>query len=203
MSRWSPDTGHTPSCRLIQDMLQSMQGAGSLRGRRRSEAEKLPQKRCPGWVMGEHYLFSVLTAGATSSSLYLQEGTDLLCQLQKAVLALVQGAGDGHAEPLPQRLGVALVEEVGGRAALRVDAVLQRLCQEDGAGADGAIWGQEEKGTMVQPQQPVPGRAGETVMESTPTPRKSCMGNGRQGGLGHQGSVRESRALALKLVLSF
>lgn len=53
-----------------------------------------------------------------SSSLYLQESADLLCQFQKAVLALVQGAGDGHAEPFPQRLGAALVEEVGGRAAL-------------------------------------------------------------------------------------
>lgn len=53
-----------------------------------------------------------------SSSLYLQESADLLCQFQKAVLALVQGASDGHAEPFPQRLGAALVEEVGGRAAL-------------------------------------------------------------------------------------
>ena len=56
--------------------------------------------------------------GSMSTSLYLQESADLLCQFQKAVLALVQGAGDGHAEPLPQRLGAALVEEVGGRAAL-------------------------------------------------------------------------------------
>lgn len=53
----------------------------------------------------------------------------------------MQGAGDGYIEPLPQRLRASLVEEVGGRAALRVDAVLQRLCQEDGAGADGAICG--------------------------------------------------------------
>lgn len=97
----------------------------------------------------------VSRAGAVSSGLYLQEGADLLCQLQEAVLALVQGAGDGHAEPLPQCLRAALVEEVGGRAALGVDAVLQRLCQEDGAGADGAICGQEREGTIVQPQQPV------------------------------------------------
>lgn len=62
---------------------------------------------------------------------YLQERADLLCQLQKALFALVQGPGDGHMEPLPHCLGAALVEEVCGRAVLGVDAVLQRLGQED------------------------------------------------------------------------
>lgn len=45
---------------------------------------------------------------------YLQERADLLRQLQKALLALVQGPCDGHVEPLSHCLGAALVEEVGG-----------------------------------------------------------------------------------------
>lgn len=125
-----------------------------------------------------------------SSGLYLQEGADLLCQLQEAVLALVQGAGDGHTKPLPQCLRAALVEEVGGRAALRVDAVLQRLCQEDGAGADGAICGQK-------------GRDNSTTAAASDGGRDPQEGNGRQSGLGRQGTGRESQALASKLVLFF
>lgn len=62
---------------------------------------------------------------------YLQERADLLCQLQKALFALVQGPCDGHMEPLSHCLRAALVEEVCGRAVLGVDAVLQRLGQED------------------------------------------------------------------------
>lgn len=70
---------------------------------------------------------------------YLQERADLFRQLQKALLALVQGPCDGYAEPLSHCPGAALVEEVCGRAVLGVDAVLKGLGQEDGAGADGAI----------------------------------------------------------------
>lgn len=55
----------------------------------------------------------------------------------------MQRPRDGHAEPLSQRPGAALVEEVRGRAGLGADAVLQGLRQQDGAGADGAVWGQE------------------------------------------------------------
>lgn len=57
----------------------------------------------------------------------------------------MQGPCDGHVKPLSHRLGAALVEEVRGRAVLGMDAMLQRLCQEDRAGADGAVWGQERK----------------------------------------------------------
>lgn len=66
-----------------------------------------------------------------SFGFYLQERADLFCQLQKALFALVQGPCDGHVEPLSHYLGAALVEEVRGRAVLGVDAVLQRLGQED------------------------------------------------------------------------
>lgn len=45
---------------------------------------------------------------------YLQEGADLFRQLQQALLALVQGPGDGHVEPLSHCLRAALVEEVCG-----------------------------------------------------------------------------------------
>ena len=76
---------------------------------------------------------------------YLQERADLFRQLQQALLTLVQGPSDGHVEPLSHCLGAALVEEVRGRAVLGMDAVLQGLCQEDAAGADGAVWGQERK----------------------------------------------------------
>ena len=76
---------------------------------------------------------------------HLQERADLFGQLQKAFLALVQGPRDGHVEPLSHRLGAALVEEVCGRTVLGMDTVLQGLRQEDGAGADGAIWGRERK----------------------------------------------------------
>ena len=76
---------------------------------------------------------------------HLQERADLFGQLQKALLALVQGPCDGHVEPLSHGLGAALVEEVCGRAVLGMDTVLQGRSQEDGAGADGAIWGRERK----------------------------------------------------------
>lgn len=62
----------------------------------------------------------------------------------------MQGPGDGHIEPLSHCLGAALVEEISGRAVLGVDAMLQRLRQEDGAGADGAICGQERKSKFTR-----------------------------------------------------
>lgn len=52
----------------------------------------------------------------------------------------MQGASDGDGEPLLHPLGVALVEELGGRAVLGMDGVLEGLGQQDGSGADGAIW---------------------------------------------------------------
>lgn len=88
------------------------------------------------------------------SDFYLQERADLFCQLQQALLALVQGPRDGHAEPLSHYLGAALVEEVRGGAVLGMHAVLQRLGQEDGAGADGAVCGQERSKSLPEPQQP-------------------------------------------------
>lgn len=83
---------------------------------------------------------------------YLQERANLFSQLQKALLTLVQGSSDGHAEPLSHCLGVALVEEVCGRAVLGMDAVLQRLGQEDRAGADGAVCGKERSQSLPEGQ---------------------------------------------------
>lgn len=99
---------------------------------------------------GSEARFLLEKAAALALPTCLQEVADLLGQVEKAVLPLVQGAGDGDGEPLLHRLGVALVEEIGGRAALGMDGVLEGLGQEDGSGADGAIWeGRREK-------QPVP-----------------------------------------------
>lgn len=64
-----------------------MQEAGSLWERRLPKAEELLWPGYPGWLWGEHYIASkpmnslVSTGVAMSSSLYLQEGTDLLRQL--------------------------------------------------------------------------------------------------------------------------
>ena len=71
---------------------------------------------------------------------HLQEAADLLGEVQQAVVPLVEGAGNGHGEPLADGLGVALVEELRGRAALALQVVQHRLGQQDGAGADGAVW---------------------------------------------------------------
>lgn len=40
----------------------------------------------------------------------LQEAADLLCELQQAFLSLMQGTGDGHCQPLPDGLSIALIE---------------------------------------------------------------------------------------------
>ena len=41
--------------------------------------------------------------------LYLQEGADLLGEIQEALLPLVEGAGNGHGQPLADGLRVSLV----------------------------------------------------------------------------------------------
>ena len=69
----------------------------------------------------------------------LQKTADLLGELQQAVLPLMQGTGDGHGQPLSDGLSVALVEQLGGRAALALQVVQQGLGQQDGARAKGAI----------------------------------------------------------------
>lgn len=45
----------------------------------------------------------------------------------------MQRPSNGHSEPLPDGLGIALVEEVCGSTGLGMDAVLQGLGQENGA----------------------------------------------------------------------
>lgn len=65
--------------------------------------------------------------------LYLQEGADLLGEVQQTLLSLMQCPSNGHSEPLPDGLGIALVEEVCGSTGLGMDAVLQGLRQENGA----------------------------------------------------------------------
>lgn len=70
----------------------------------------------------------------------LQEEADLLHQVEQALLSLVQGASDGDGEPFLDRLGIALEEELGGRAVLGMDRVLEGLGQKDGGGADGTVW---------------------------------------------------------------
>ena len=51
----------------------------------------------------------------------------------------MHGPGNGHRQPLADGLGIALVEQVSGGAALALEVVQRGLGQQDGAGADGAI----------------------------------------------------------------
>lgn len=81
---------------------------------------------------------------------YLQKGADLFGEVQQTLLSLVQCPSDGHSEPLPYGLRVALVEEVSGSTGLGMDAVLQGLGQENGAGADGSIWNNKENSSSLE-----------------------------------------------------
>ena len=82
---------------------------------------------------------------------YLQEAADLLGQFQQAVLALVHGPGDGHRQPLADGLGVPLVEQVCGGAALALQVVQRGLGQQDGAGRDGAICRAKSATALLEP----------------------------------------------------
>lgn len=88
----------------------------------------------------------------------LQEEADLLHQIKQALLSLVQGASDGDGEPFLDCLGVALEEELGGRAVLGMDRVLEGLGQKDGGGADGTVWAGRRKTacSTLPPRDPFP-----------------------------------------------
>lgn len=52
----------------------------------------------------------------------------------------MQSTGDGHCQPLPDGLSIALIEQVSGRAALALEVMKHRLGGQDRTGTNGTIW---------------------------------------------------------------
>lgn len=71
--------------------------------------------------------------------MYLQKAADLFSELQKTVLALMKSSTDGHCQPLADAPAVTLIEEIGGRAALTLQLMKNRLSQQDRLTADTSI----------------------------------------------------------------